>query len=172
MAVVLPSGGSLLGRVLFFLSIPSFWLDHVIMTSLALLTDAVLTSLESLAIVVGVAFINLGGVKLVFSMVSLNLTIFLVLPNPTPYSELESLSSKWHFLPFLPDFFNAFSSFSIFLVSCVKLWFMGLPFLPPLLVAQKLDFSFPSFSNLRHLRVLCMVYAPLCFLHRLQCFSK
>ncbi len=69
MAVVLPSGGSLLGRVLFFLSIPSFWLDDIIMTSLALLIDAVLMSLESLAIVVGVAFIGLGGVKLVFSMV-------------------------------------------------------------------------------------------------------
>jgi hypothetical protein len=93
MAVVLPSGGSLIGKVLFFLSIPSFWLDNVIMTSLALLSDAVLTSLELLAIVVGVAFIRLGGVKLIFSTVSLNLTIFLVLPNPTPYSELELLSS-------------------------------------------------------------------------------
>ncbi len=93
MAVVLPSGGSLLGKVLFFLSIPSFWLDDVIMTSLALLTDTVFMSLELLAIVVGVAFIGLGGVKLVFSTVSLNFTIFLVIPNPTPYSELESLSS-------------------------------------------------------------------------------
>jgi hypothetical protein len=53
MAVVLPSGGSFLGKVLFFLSIPSFWLDDVIMMSLALLIDAVLTSLESLAIVGG-----------------------------------------------------------------------------------------------------------------------
>jgi hypothetical protein len=93
MVVVLPSGGSLLGKVLFFLSIPSCWLDDVIMMSLALLTDVVLTSLESLAKVVGVAFIGLGGVKLVFSTVSLNLTIFLVLPDPTPYSESESLSS-------------------------------------------------------------------------------
>ncbi len=93
MAVVLPSGGSLLGKVVFFLSIPSFWLDDVIMMSLALLTDAVLTSFKSLAIVVGAAFTGLGGVKLVCTMVSLNLTIFLVLPNPTPYSELELLSS-------------------------------------------------------------------------------
>jgi hypothetical protein len=93
MMVVLPSGGSLLGKVLFFLSIPSCWLDDVIMTLLALLTDAVLTSLEMLAIVVGVAFIGLGGVKLMFSTVSLSLTIFLVLPNPTPYSESELLSS-------------------------------------------------------------------------------
>jgi hypothetical protein len=42
--------------------------------------------------VVGVALIGLGGVKLVCSKVSLNLTNFLVLPDPTPYSELESLS--------------------------------------------------------------------------------
>jgi hypothetical protein len=62
MVVVLPSGGSFLGRILFFLSIPSFWLDDAIMTSPALLTDAVITSLELLAIVVGVAFIGLGGV--------------------------------------------------------------------------------------------------------------
>ncbi len=93
MAVVLPSGGSLLGRILYFLSVPSFWLDDVIMTSLALLTDVVLVSLELLAIVMRVAFIGLGGVKLVCSMVSLNSTNFLVLPNPTPYSETDSLSS-------------------------------------------------------------------------------
>jgi hypothetical protein len=90
--VVLPSGGSLLGRILFFLSIPSSWLDDLIMTSLALLTDILLASLESLAIVVGVAFFGLGGVKLVCSTVSLNLTNFLVLPNLTPYSESELLS--------------------------------------------------------------------------------
>jgi hypothetical protein len=59
--VVLPSGGSLLGRILFFLSIPSFWLDDVIMTSLALLTDVVLMSLDLLVIVVGVALFGLGG---------------------------------------------------------------------------------------------------------------
>jgi hypothetical protein len=92
MAVVLHSGGFLLDRILFFLSIPSFWLDDLIMASLALLNDVVLASLELLAIVVGVAFIGLGGVNLIFSMVSLNLTNFLVLPNPTPYSELELLS--------------------------------------------------------------------------------
>jgi hypothetical protein len=40
----------------------SFWLDDVIMMSPALLTDAVLASLELLAIVVGVALIGLGGV--------------------------------------------------------------------------------------------------------------
>ncbi len=71
MAVVLPSGGSFLGRILLFLNIPFFWLDDVSMTSLALLTDVVLTSLELLAIVVGVALIRLGGVKLVCTLVSL-----------------------------------------------------------------------------------------------------
>jgi hypothetical protein len=92
MAVVLPSGGFFLGRILFFLSISSFWLDGVIMTSLALLTDIVLASLELLAIVVGVALIRLGRVKLAFTTVSQILTICLMLPNPTPYSESESLS--------------------------------------------------------------------------------
>jgi hypothetical protein len=92
-AVVLPSGGSLLSRVLFFLSIPFVLLDDVIMTSPASLTDVVLSSLVLLAIVVGVVLIGLGGVKLVCSTVSLNLTTFLVLPDPTPYSELELLSS-------------------------------------------------------------------------------
>ncbi len=92
MAVVLSSGGSLLGRILFFLSVPSFCLDDVIMTSLALLIDVVLAPLESLAIVVGVAFIQLGGVKLICSKVSLNLTNFLMLPDPTPYSESELVS--------------------------------------------------------------------------------
>ncbi len=85
----MPSGGSLFDRILLVLSISSFWLDGVIMTSPALLIDAMLTSSESLAIVVGVAFIGLGGVKFIFSMVSPNLTTFLVLPNPTSYLELE-----------------------------------------------------------------------------------
>jgi hypothetical protein len=51
-----------LGIILFFLSILPFWLDDVIMTSPALLTDAVLMSSELLAILVGLAFIRLGGV--------------------------------------------------------------------------------------------------------------
>jgi hypothetical protein len=62
MAVVLPSGGCLLGVILFFLSSLPFWLDDVIMTSPALLTDAVLTSSELLEILVGAALIGLGGV--------------------------------------------------------------------------------------------------------------
>ena len=52
----------MLGSILFFLSILPFWLDDVIMTSPALLTDAVLMSSELLAILVGVALIRLGGV--------------------------------------------------------------------------------------------------------------
>ena len=91
-AVVLPSSGSLLSRVLFSLTIPFVLLDDIIMISLVLLNELVLMSLELLAIVVGVAFIGLGGVKLVCTMVSLNFTNFLVLPNPTPYSESELLS--------------------------------------------------------------------------------
>jgi hypothetical protein len=59
---------------------------------LVLLNDVVLASLELLAIVVGVALIGLGGVKPVCTTISLKLTNFLVLPNPTPYSESESLS--------------------------------------------------------------------------------
>ncbi len=62
MAVVLPSGGSLLGVIFFFLSNLPIWSDDIIMTSPALLTDAVLTSLELLVILVGVALIGLGGV--------------------------------------------------------------------------------------------------------------
>jgi hypothetical protein len=53
----------------FFLSIPFVVCDDVIMTSLAFLTDILLGSLELLSIVVGVAFIRIGGVKLVCTMV-------------------------------------------------------------------------------------------------------
>jgi hypothetical protein len=67
----------------------SFWLGDIIMTSPALHTDVMLTSLVLLAIVVGVALIGLGGVNFVFSLVSPNLTTFLVLPNPTLYLALE-----------------------------------------------------------------------------------
>jgi hypothetical protein len=50
------------GNNTIFLKYFTFWFDDVIMTSSALLTDAVLTSSELLAILVGVAFIGLGGV--------------------------------------------------------------------------------------------------------------
>ncbi len=50
------------GNNTIFLKYFTFRLDDVIMMSPALLTDAVLTSSELLAILVGVAFIGLGGV--------------------------------------------------------------------------------------------------------------
>jgi hypothetical protein len=50
------------GNNTIFLKYFIFWLDDVIMTSPASLTDAVLMSSELLAILVGVAFIGLGGV--------------------------------------------------------------------------------------------------------------
>jgi hypothetical protein len=52
----------------------------------------VLTSSELLAILEGVAFIGLGGVQLMFLMVSPSFMTFLVLPDPTPYLELELVS--------------------------------------------------------------------------------
>jgi hypothetical protein len=61
MVVVLPSGGSLLGVILFFLSNLPFWSDDFIMMSPALLTDAVLMPFKLLAMLVGVALIGLGG---------------------------------------------------------------------------------------------------------------
>jgi hypothetical protein len=57
-----PSGGSFARCYIFFLSNLLVWSDDAIMTSPALLTDAVPTSLELLAILVGVAFIGLVGV--------------------------------------------------------------------------------------------------------------
>ncbi len=91
------------------------------MMSPALLTDVMLTSLESLVIVVGVALIGLGGLNFIFLMVSPKFnSTFLVLPNPTPYLESELLSSYWRFCAFLLDFFNAFSSFLIFMLNCAK----------------------------------------------------
>ncbi len=64
------------------------------MMSSALLTDIVLKSSGLLTIVVGVALIGIGGVNFIFLTVSPNLvSIFLVLPNPTPYLESDLLSS-------------------------------------------------------------------------------
>jgi len=48
---------------------------------------------------------------------------------------------------------------------------MGLGFFPLFLAARKSDFSIPSFSKRRQWRVLCVVYAPPCFLQRSWCFS-
>jgi hypothetical protein len=91
------------------------------MTSSALLSDVMLMSFELLAIVVVVALIGLGGVNFIFLMVSPNLrSNFLVLPNPTPYLELELLSLYQRFCAFLLDFFNTFLSFFNFLLNCAK----------------------------------------------------
>jgi hypothetical protein len=160
MAVVLPSDGSLLGRILLVLSNSFFWLGDVIMTSPALLTDIVLTSLESLPIVVVVALIKQGGVNFVFSTVSPNLTNFLVLPNPTPYSESELLSSYWRLCAFLLDFFNTFSSFSIFLVSCTLI--NRICFLTAFLSRAEIGFLLSVFLKPTTITsVVCGIHAPM-----------
>jgi hypothetical protein len=63
------------------------------MTTSALLNDVEHTSSELLAIRVGVDLIQLGGVNFIFLTVPPKfISTFLVLPNPTPYLESESLS--------------------------------------------------------------------------------
>jgi hypothetical protein len=119
----------------------------------------------------GVALIGLGGVNLVFLQVSPKfMTTFPMLPDPIPYSESELLSLRWRFRFLVSCFLRTFSSLSNFSLNCVKDCFVGLGFFPPFLAARKSDFSVPSFSKQRQSRVLCVVYAPPCFLHRLQCF--
>jgi hypothetical protein len=100
-------------------------LANKLLSPMVLPIDALLVLLLLLTSEVRVALIGLGGVKLVFSTVSLNLTNLLVLPDPTSYLESELLSSYLRFLPFLGDFFNAFLSFAIFSVSCAKLCLAG-----------------------------------------------
>ena len=92
-----------------------------------------------------------------------------MLPNPIPYSESESVLLRQHFFLLVSCFLIAFSSLSIFSHNCAKDCFVGLDFLAPFLVAWKLDFSFPFFSYLQQSCVLCVVYAPPCFLQRSQC---
>ncbi len=93
-----------------------------------------------------------------------------MLPNPIPYSESESLLLQrcFHFL--VSFFLITFSSWSNYSLNCAKDCFTGLCFFPSFLATRKLDFSVPSFSKRRQLGVLCVVYAPPCFLPRLQCF--
>ncbi len=97
-----------------------------------------------------------------------------MLPDPIPYSELESLSLLPDLLRrfrFLVSFFLiTFSSLSNFLLNCAKDCFTELGFFPPFLAARKSDFSVPSFLKRRQLQELSVVYAPPCFLHRSQCF--
>jgi hypothetical protein len=117
-AVILPCCGSFLGGILWLLCISLGWLDDISMMSSALLNDIGHTSFGSLAIIVGVALIRLGGVNFVFLTVSPKLiSTFLVLPNPTPYSDSESLSLYWRFLDFLLIFFRDLLSLSNFLLN-------------------------------------------------------
>ncbi len=148
-AVVLASGWSLLGGVLSLTCIPLFWLGDVSMMSPALLTDVGHTSSGLLAIRVRVALIGPWGVKYIFLMVSpkLNSTL-LELLDPTPYSELKSLSLYWCFLDFLLNFLRAFSSLSNILLNCANFRLAGLGFFLPFLAVQKSAFSFPSLSYL------------------------
>ncbi len=120
----------------------------------------------------GVALIGLGGVNLVFLQVSPKfMTTFPMLPDPIPYSESELLLLRRRFRFLVSFFLSTFLSLSNFSLNCAKDCFVGLGFFPPFLAARKLDFSIPSFSKRQQLRVLCVVYAPPCFMHRSQCFS-
>ncbi len=119
----------------------------------------------------GVAVIGLEGVNLFFLRASPKfMTTFSMLPAPIPYSESESLSLLRRFRFLVSRFLRAFSSLSNFSLNCVKDCFVGLVFFPPFLAAQKSAFSVPSLSKRCQSRVLCVVYVPLCFLHRSQCF--
>ncbi len=143
------------------------WWRHRDVTSIANWCHAYIIRIASNSS--GGSFNWTRGSKFVFLMVSPEFNSnFLVLANPTPYSELELLSLYWRFCTFSLNFVNAFLSYSNFLLNCVKFWFMGFDFLPLFLAAWKSDFSFPSFSYLQQSRVLCMVYAPPCLLHRSQ----
>jgi hypothetical protein len=143
------------------------------MTLQALLNDAGHTSSYVLAIRVGVALIRLGGVNLVFLIVSPKFNpIFLVLLNLIPYSESELLSSLRRFLDLRDAFSRVFLSLSNFLLNWAKDCLARFGFIPAFLVAQKSAFTVPSFLYLQQSLVLCVVCMPPCFLHRLQCLSK
>jgi hypothetical protein len=88
---------------------------------------------------VGVALIGLGGVHLIFLMVSPKfIAIFPMLPDPIPYlSESKLLSSLQRFFDLATCFLIVFSSFSNFLLDCTKEFFVGLGFFPPFLVVWK-----------------------------------
>ena len=147
-----------------------WWCDSDV---IIIVNDVRQSSPLSLSAIVRVALIGLGGVNFVCLQVSLKfIPSFPMLPNPIPYSELESIS-LWQYFFFLAScFMIAFLSCSIFLHNCAKDCFVGLGFLASFLVAQKLDFSFLFFSYLQQSCVLCMVCVSECFLHRSRCFSE
>jgi hypothetical protein len=104
-------------------------------------------------------------------MVSLKLnSTFLVLPDPTPYSESESLYLYRHFVEFLLAFLRVFSSLSNFLLNCAKFCLARLVFFLPFLGGMEIGFliSVP-FILTTILGIVCSC-APPCFLHMLQCF--
>ncbi len=143
------------------------------MTSSALLNDVGRMSSWLLAISVGVALLGLGGVNLVFLMVSPKFNPdFLVLSNPISYSLSESLSSLQHFLDLWDAFLRYFSSLTNFLHQREKNCLAGLGFLPAYLAVRKPAFTIPSFSYLWQSLVAYLVCTPPCFLHSLQDFSK
>ncbi len=108
---------------------------------------------------------------MVFLMVSPKfITTFPLLPNPIPYLELESLKLWQHFFLVVSCFLITFLSLSIFSLNCARDCFMGLGFFLHLLVAKKSDFSVPSFLSYGNSFYCAFLYAPPCFLLRLQCF--
>jgi hypothetical protein len=91
------------------------------MTSPASLNDAGHKSSCVIAIREGMTLIGLGGVNLVFLTISPKFNpIFLVLPDPIPYSELELLSSLRHILDLIDAFLRVFLSFSNVLLNWAK----------------------------------------------------
>ncbi len=127
------------------------------MMSLASLTDAVLTSLESLAMVVGVAFIGLGGVKLVFSMVATR-------PNYLFRVGIAILITA--FLTFLAGLLQRFLELLNFLGELREVMVYGITFFTALLSGTEIGFLLSVFFKPRTLT--CVVHgicAPLLLTH-------
>jgi hypothetical protein len=145
MAVVLPSDGSLLGKVLFFLSIPSFWLDDIIMTSLALLTDAVLTSLEIASNSSGGSFHRTRGSK---SRILNGFSKFNYFPSATLPNSLFRVGIAilaMAFLTFLAGLLQRFLELLNFLGELREVTFYGITFLTALLSGKKIRFLLSFF---------------------------
>ncbi len=121
--------------------------------------------------IIGGSFNCTRGLNLVFLMDPPTLIFtFSMLPDPIPYSELESLLLWQYCFLFVLCFLIIFLKLSNFLLHCTKDCLVGLCFCLPLLAARKSAFSAPSFLYLQQSFVLYVVYAPPWFLQRLQCF--
>jgi hypothetical protein len=169
--VVLPSGGSLLVGVLCLICNSLFWLDDIKVMSSTMLIDVRHTSLVSLATIFGVAFIRLGGVNLVFLMIYPKLsTTFPMLPNPISYSKLESLLLHQHFFHLVSCFLIPFLRLSILLLNCAKKLLCRIGFVSAFLGSTETRFLCFIFLLSMTSLLLYVVYAPACFLQRLQCF--